>query len=66
MPEVATVRVSPTWAVPLMAGFPVAGLLGAAATAPVAAPVRVSEYPPLSVKATRTLMVRPTSADTRV
>ena len=69
--EVSAVSVSPTWAAPLMARAPVAGLLAtccwtAKLTESVAALVRDSEYPPLSVKDTRTLTVLPSSAVTRV
>ena len=42
MGEVSAVRVSPTWGLPLMPGWPVASRIGAAATATVAALVRVS------------------------
>ena len=69
MPEVTAVSVSPTWAVPVMVGNPVAGVLGgggAAATAPVAALVRSSSLPASSVKDTLTLMALPASAATRV
>ena len=62
MPLVSAVSVSPTWAVPLMVGAPVARLLGRAATAAVAALVRVSSLSASSVKLTRTLMVLPWSA----
>ena len=69
MPVAPAVRVSPTWAVPVMVGAPVAGVLGgggAAATAPVAALVSSSSLPASSVKDTRTLMALPASAATRV
>ena len=66
MPDVSEVRVSPTWAVPLMAGAPVAGLLGFASTTSVAALVRVSAWPAPSVKDTVTLMALPSSASARV
>ena len=49
MPEVSAVSVSSTWAVPLMVGRPVAGVLGRTATAAVAALVRVSSLPASSV-----------------
>ena len=64
----SAVRVWPTWAVPPMVGSPVAGLSGwgAAATASVAALVSVVSFPRSSVTVTRTLMVRPSSAATRV
>ena len=66
MPEVSTVSVSPTCAVPLMVGAPVAGLFGLGSTAAVAALVSVSWWLLLSVKITRTLIVLPTSVSTRV
>ena len=69
MPVVPTVRVSPTLAVPVMVGNPVAGVLGggeAAATAPVAALVSCSSLPASSVKDTLTLMALPASASVRV
>ena len=66
MPDVAAVRVSPTWAVPLMVGAPVAAELGRAATAAVASLVRDSALPASSVKATLTLMVLPCSLEVRV
>ena len=62
MAEVSAVSVSPTWAVPMIVGAPVAGLLGAASTAAVAALVNVSPLSASSVKDTRTLMVLPSSA----
>ena len=64
MPDVFAVSVSPTWAVPLTLGAPVAGVLGvgAADTASVAPLVNVSSLPASSVKLTRTLMVLPSSA----
>ena len=51
MPEVSAVSSSPTWAVPLMVGCPVAGLSGwgAAATASVAALVSVVSFSASSV-----------------
>ena len=61
MPETPAVSVSPTWAVPLMVGWPVAGVLGLAATVSVAALVSVSGLPASSVKDTRTLTVLPSS-----
>ena len=65
MGEVSAVRVSPTWAVPLIVGAPVAGLLGRAVTTAVAPLVRLSSLPALSVKVTRTLIALPTaSSDT--
>ena len=74
MPDVSAVSVSPTWAVPPMAGVPVAGLLGLAAcascvsgsTASVAAPVSPSSLPASSVKVTVTLMALPMSSTTGV
>ena len=69
MPVVSAVRVSPTWAVPVMVGAPVAGVLGrggAAATAPVPALVSCSSLPASSVKDTLILMALPASAATRV
>ena len=69
MPVVSAVRVSPTWAVPLMVGAPVAGVLGvggAAATALVTALVSSSSLPASSVKETLTLMALPSSSATRV
>ena len=67
-PDVSAVSVSPTWIVPLMVGAPVAGLLGvdAAATASVAAVVRVSSLPASSVKDTSTLMALLSSLSVRV
>ena len=64
MPEVSTVRVSPTWAVRVMVGTPVAGLSGwgAASTASVATLVNVVSFPASSLKVTRTLMVWPWSS----
>ena len=35
MPSVSAVSVSPTWAVPLMVGAPLAGLLGGASGVPL-------------------------------
>ena len=66
MPDVSAVSVLSTWAVPLMVGRPVAGVLGLAATAVVAALVSVSSLSASSVKLTRTLMVLPLSAETSV
>ena len=66
MPDTSTVSVSATWAVPLMVGRPVAGLLAFAATASVAALVNDSALPASSAKDTVTLTVLPTSASTRV
>ena len=65
MPPVTAVSVSPTRAVPVIVGTPVAGLL-AAATVPVAALVRVSALLASSVKLTFTLIVVPSSAATSV
>ena len=65
MPEVPAVRVSPTRAVPLIAGAPVAALL-VGATAAVAALVRVSPKPASSVNVTCTLMALPTSVAARM
>ena len=66
MPDVSAASVSPTWDVPLMAGAPVAGLLGRACTVAVAALLRVSSLPRSSVKLTCTLTVLPPSASTSV
>ena len=66
MPVVTAVSVSPTCAVPVIVGMPVAGLLAAAATVAVAALERVSGLPSSSVKLTFTLIVLPRSAATRV
>ena len=66
MAEVSALKVSPTWAVPLMVGRPVGALLGFAATSAVAALVNVSSLPWSSVKLTFTLMVLPSSASDRV
>ena len=69
MPVVSAVSVSPTWAVPVMVGNPVAGVLGgggAGATAPVAALVSCSSLPASSVKDTLTLMALPSSSSARV
>ena len=70
MPEVSAVNVSPTWAVPVMTGAPVAGVLACcldvADTASVAALVNVSALPASSVKDTRTLMVFSASAKVSV
>ena len=72
MPDVSTVSVPPTWAVPVTVGAPVAGLLAACAssvpgsTASVAALVSDSSFPASSVKLTFTLMVSPTSLEARV
>ena len=65
MPPVTAVSVSPTRAVPVIVGTPVAGLL-AAATVAVAALVRISGLPSSSVKLTFTLIVLPSSAATSV
>ena len=62
----SAVSVPPTWAVPLVAGWPVAGLLAFASTAAVAALVSVSSLPASSVKDTFTLMALPSSSATRV
>ena len=59
-------RVSRTWAVPLMVGRPVAGLLAWAATASVASLVSDSWFSASSVKDTFTLMVLPWSASASV
>ena len=66
--EVLAVRVSPTWAVPLMLGSPVAGVLAcsAAVTVSVASLVAVSEKPSSSVKVTRTWTVCPSWPEVRV
>ena len=48
-------RLSSTCGVPLMAGRPVAAVFGLAATATVAALVRVSSFSASSVKLTRTI-----------
>ena len=66
MPETSAVSVSPTWAVPEMVGAPVAGLLGLAATGPVAALVSDSAKPAPSVKVTVTVMALPCSLPVRV
>ena len=66
MPLVSAVSVSPTCTVPLMVGKPVGGLFGRAATAAIAALVRVSRLFASSAKDTLTLMVLPLSAGTRV
>ena len=69
MPVASAVRVSPTWAVPLMVGNPVIGVLeggGAAATAPVAALLSCSSFSASSVKDTLTWMALPSSASARV
>ena len=66
MPEADAVSVCPTCAVPLIAGAPVAALLGLAAAAAVGVLVRVSWCPLSSVKDTRTLIVLPSSASTSV
>ena len=65
---VDAISVSPTCAVPVMEGAPVAGLLeaGAVTTESVAALVRVSSFSASSVKLTLTLMVSPTSSETNV
>ena len=69
MPDVLAVRVSSTWAVPLMVGAPVAGLLGLAATAAVAALVSVSSddannAETLTSAATAVVVARPNSPAT--
>ena len=67
--RMSAVRVSPTLAVLVMVGNPVAGVLGggeAAATAPVAALVSCSSLPASSVKDTLTLMALPASVAARV
>ena len=66
MADVSAVRVSPTWAVPVMVGAPVAGLLGVGAAASVAALVTVSSLPASSVKLTFTLMALPSSVSVSV
>ena len=66
MPDVETVKVSPTCGVPLMVGNPVAVELGRAATVAVAALVRDSVWLASSVKLTLTLIVLPSSAATSV
>ena len=71
MPEVSAVSVSPTWTVPAMVGWPVAGVLAiccwtAKPTGSVAALVSVSSLPASSVKETFTLTATPASASTRV
>ena len=63
MPVVLAVSVSPTRAVPVMVGAPVAGLL-TAVTAAVAALVNDSALSASSLKDTWTLMALPTSAAT--
>ena len=72
MPVVSAVSSSPTWAVPVMVGAPVAGVLEASccwtakSTASVAALVNVVSFPASSVTMTLTLMVLPSSSATRV
>ena len=66
MPDVTALIGSPTTAVPVIVGAPVARLLSAAVTVTVAALVSVSALLASSVKLTRTLMVLPWSASTRV
>ena len=66
MPVVEAVRVSPTWAAPVMVGAPVAGVLGGGAAAAVGSLVSDSSWPSSSVKVTRTLMVLPSSSEIRV
>ena len=68
MPEVSTVSSLPTRTVPVMVGYPVAGLFGygAASTMSVAALVSVSRLPASSAKDTRTRMYKPQSVDARV
>ena len=65
MPVVLAVSVSPTWAVPVMVGAPVAGLL-AAVTAAVAALVNDSALSASSLKDTWTLIPVSASPATRV
>ena len=64
MPVVFAVSVSPTCAVPVMVGSPVAGVLDAVTVA-VGALVNDSSVPASSVKVIRTLTVFPSSAATR-
>ena len=66
MAVVPAVSVCPTCAVPVIAGAPVAGVFGAAATATVAVLVSVSGLLASSVKLTFTLIVVPWSAATSV
>ena len=66
MSDTDAVSVSSTCGVPLIVGAPVAGLFGAASTGSLAALVTLSALPPSSVKLTRTLIVSPSSALTRV
>ena len=63
LPDVSTVRVSPTRAVPVMVGTPVAGVLGGISgdTPCVPSLVRVSVWPPSSVKDTHTCMILPSA-----
>ena len=67
-PDVFAVSVSPTWAIPLMVGAPVAGLLvvGAASTVSVAPLVSVSSLSASSVKLTCTVMALLSSLSVRV
>ena len=65
MPVVLAVSVSPTRAVPLMVGAPVAGLL-AAVTIKADSLVSDSVFPRSSVKDTRTLIPVSASPATRV
>ena len=78
MPDVSAVSVSPTWAVPLMVGAPVAGVLGVGAAAtwhPLilgaalgrhSVSLVTSSLPVSSVKPTCTLMALPSSVSARV
>ena len=66
MPVTFAVSVSPTWAVPLMAGALVASLFGLAATSPVGSLGNDSVLPESSVKLTVTLTVLPSSSSVRV
>ena len=66
MPVVEAVSVSPTCAVPVIVGAPVARVFGAAETAAVAALVSVSVWLASSSKVTLTLRVVPRSAAPRV
>ena len=66
MAVVPAVSVCPTCAVPVIVGAPVAGVLGAAETAAVAALVSVSALLASSLKLTVTLIVVPWSAATSV
>ena len=66
MPAVDAVRVSPTCAVPVIVGAPVAGGFDRASTAAVGALVNDSALPLSSVNDTRTFTVRPTSVSASV